>query len=75
MNSVSQPVSPVELGRAPISGVGVVAALTILVVIFIIAQMTINHFRDPGRFPIRTVVVEGAYQHTSQSQLKERVLK
>jgi cell division protein FtsQ len=74
MNNVSQPVSPVELDGTSISGAGIIAALTILVVVFIIGQMTINHFRDPGRFPIRTVVVEGVYQHTSQSQLKERVL-
>lgn len=74
MNNLSQPVSPVELERAPVSGVGVVVALTLLVVIFIIGHMTVNHFRNPGRFPIRTVVVEGAYQHTSQNQLKQRVL-
>ncbi len=74
MNNVSQPVSPVELERTPVSGVGVVVALTLLVVIFIIGHMTVNHFRNPGRFPIRTVVVEGAYQYTSQNQLKQRVL-
>lgn len=74
MNSVSQPVAPVELDRPPISGPGLVAGLTILVVLFIIGHMTISHFRNPGRFPIRTVVVEGAYQYTSQHQLRERVL-
>ena len=74
MNTVTQPVSPVSLDRSPISGTGVVVALTLLAVIFIIGHLTVSHFRDPGRFPIRTVVVEGAYQHTSQNRLKERVL-
>lgn len=74
MNSVSQPVLPVESERVGMSGVGIVAVLTIVVVVFIIAQMTINHFRNPGRFPIRTVVVEGAYQYTGQGQLKNRVM-
>lgn len=74
MNSMTHPVSPVELGKPPISGVGVVAGSTFLAVVIIIGHMAINHFRDPGRFPIRTVVVEGVYQHTGQNQLRERVL-
>ena len=74
MSSVSQPVLPVDTDKSGLSGVGIVAVLTIIVVVFIIAQMTINHFRNPGRFPIRTVVVEGAYQHTGQGELKDKVL-
>lgn len=74
MSSYEAPVSPLDTERALASGIGLVAALIILIVLFVIGQLTFNHFRNPGRFPIRTVVVEGVYQHTDQGQLRNRVL-
>lgn len=74
MSSHEAPISPVDTDRAIASGIGVLAAVIILGVIFFIGQLTINHFRDPGRFPIRTVVVEGVYQYTDQGTLRNRVM-
>lgn len=74
MSSYEAPVSPVDSDKAVASAIGVVAAIVILIVIFFIGQLTINHFRNPGRFPIRTVVVEGVYQYTDQGQLRNRVM-
>ena len=74
MSSYETPVSPVDTDRAIASGIGVLAAVVILGVIFFIGQLTINHFRDPGRFPIRTGVVEGVYQYTDQTTLRDRVM-
>lgn len=74
MSSYNAPVSPVDTDRAIASGIGVLAALLIFIVIFVIGQLTIDHFRNPGRFPIRTVVVEGVYQYTDQGQLRNKVM-
>jgi len=38
------------------------------------AQLTLDHFRNPGRFPIRSVVVEGVYQFADKGQMRDRVM-
>jgi len=56
-----------SLGRALVIG------LFVLVAVFL-AQLAIEHFRNPGRFPIRSVVVEGVYQFADQDEMRERVM-
>lgn len=74
MSGYNSPASPIDTDRAIASGIGVLAGVLILIVLVVLGQLTINHFRDPGRFPIRTVVVEGVYQYTDQGQLRNRVM-
>lgn len=68
------PVSPIDADRAVASAIGIVAGIVILVVLFFMAKIALDHFRNPGRFPIRSVVVEGAYQYTDQQELRHRVM-
>ena len=63
----SQPVLPVgqdqalaSIGRVMVIGVFAFVALFLL-------QLALDHFRNPGRFPIRSVVVEGCLLYTSPS--------
>lgn len=44
------------------------------VVALFLAQLAIDHFRNPGRFPIRSVVVEGVYQFADKDQMRDRVM-
>lgn len=39
-----------------------------------LAQLALDHFRSPGRFPIRSVVVEGVYQFADKGQMRDRVM-
>ncbi len=71
---INEPVSPVQRDLALASGIGLVSAIAVLVVIFFMVQLVLDHFRNPGRFPIRSVVVEGYYQHTNHDQLRDRVM-
>lgn len=73
-DSLERPVSPVERDVALASAIGLAAAIAVLVIMFFLAQLVLDHFRNPGRFPIRSVVVEGYYQHTDQEQLRDRVM-
>ncbi len=50
------------------------ASAVILGLALLVGQIALDHFRDPARFPIHSVVVEGDYRHTDQGVLKERVL-
>jgi cell division protein FtsQ len=71
---VNEPVSPVDRDLALASAIGLVSALAVLIVIFFMVQLVLDHFRNPGRFPIKSVVVEGYYQHTDHNQLRDRVM-
>lgn len=71
---VNEPVSPVERDIAMASAIGLVSAVAVLVVIFFMVQLVLDHFRNPGRYPIKSVVVEGYYQHTDHDQLRDRVM-
>lgn len=69
-----QPVSPVGSDRI-FASVGKLLVISVFVfVAFFLAQLAIDHFRDPGRFPIRSVVVEGVYQFADKGQMRERVM-
>jgi len=74
VNSYEQPVLPVDSDRAVASAIGLVAGVLIIAVLFFMGHTVLNHVRDPGRFPIRSVVVEGVYQHTDQQRLRDRVM-
>lgn len=50
-----------------------VASIFLFVALFI-AQLAIDHFRNPGRFPIRSVVVEGVYQFADKGEMRDRVM-
>jgi len=70
----SQPVLPAgqdqalaSIGRVMVIGVFAFVAL-------FMAQLTLDHFRNPGRFPIRSVVVEGVYQFADKGQMRDRVM-
>ena len=70
----SQPVLPVgqdqalaSIGRVMVIGVFAFVALFLL-------QLALDHFRNPGRFPIRSVVVEGVYQFADKGQMRDRVM-
>jgi len=71
---VNEPVSPVERDIAMASAIGLVSAVAVLVVIFFMVQLVLDHFRNPGRYPIKSVVVGGYYQHTDHDQLRDRVM-
>lgn len=71
---INEPVSPVQRDLALASTIGLVSAVAVLVVIFFMVQLVLDHFRNPGRFPIKSVVVEGYYQHTDHDQLRDRVM-
>jgi len=49
---------------------GVVVGLAML-----IGQILIDHFRDPVRFPIESVTVEGVFRFTEQQMLQELVVE
>jgi len=68
------PVSPVAGDRAVASAIGLVAAVMILAILFFMGKTALDHFRNPGRFPIRSVLVEGTYQYTDQQELRHRVM-
>ncbi len=55
------------LGRALVVGMFALVAL-------FIAHLAIEHFRNPGRFPISSVVVEGVYQFADKEEMRNRVL-
>lgn len=74
-DTVNEPVSPVERDMALASAIGLVSAVAVLVVLFFTVQLVLDHFRNPGRFPIKSVVVEGFYQHTNHDQLRNRVME
>ncbi len=57
----------VSAGRLMVISVFVFVAL-------FLAQLSIDHFRNPGRFPIRSVVVEGVYQFADQGEMRNRVM-
>ena len=72
--SSHQPVLPASPDRA-FASLGKVLVLSIFVfVVLFLAQLAIDHFRNPGRFPIRSVVVEGVYQFADQGEMRERVM-
>jgi len=71
---INEPVSPVERDIAMASIIGLVSAIAVLVIIFFMVQLVLDHFRNPGRYPIKSVVVEGYYQHTDHDQLRDRVM-
>lgn len=53
---------------------GLLGAVVIGLIALLIGQIALDFFRDPARFPIHSVVVEGDYYHTDQNLLRERVL-
>lgn len=65
---------PVESERALPSLGRVVVIGMFAVVAFFLAQLAIDHFRNPGRFPIRSVVVEGVYQFADKEVMRDRVM-
>ena len=71
---INEPVSPVQRDMALASAIGLVSGIAVLIVIFFMVQLVLDHFRNPGRFPIRSVVVEGYYQYTNHDQLRDRVM-
>jgi len=50
-----------------------VIAVFAFVALFLM-QLALDHFRSPGRFPIRSVVVEGVYQFADKGQMRDRVM-
>ncbi len=72
--SYDEPISPVDTDRTVASAIAFVAAIVVLGILFFMGKLVLDHFRDPGRFPIRSVVVEGVYQHTDQDLLRDRVM-
>ncbi len=65
---------PVQSERVlPSFGRALVVAVFALIAIFL-AQLAIDHFRNPGRFPIRSVVVEGVYQFADKEVMRDRVM-
>lgn len=78
MNNVqvnkATPVLPTSTERSVASlGRAMVIGIFVLVAVFL-AQLTIDHFRNPGRFPIRSVVVEGVYQFADKDVMRDRVM-
>ena len=70
----SQPVLPVGQDQALASiGRVMVIAVFAFVALFLL-QLALDHFRNPGRFPIRSVVVEGVYQFADKGQMRDRVM-
>ena len=73
-DSTTQPVLPVGSERVLVSlGRVLVISVFVFVVLFL-AQLALDHFRNPGRFPIRSVVVEGVYQFADQGEMRNRVM-
>lgn len=75
MNGVTeypQPVLPTDRAFASFGKLLVISVF--LFVAFFLAQLAIDHFRNPGRFPIRSVVVEGVYQFADKGEMRERVM-
>jgi len=65
---------PVESDRLLASfGRALVISIFAFVALFLM-QLAFDHFRDPGRFPIRSVVVEGVYQFADQGEMRDRVM-
>ncbi|OED40681.1 hypothetical protein AB833_11505 [Chromatiales bacterium (ex Bugula neritina AB1)] len=74
MTSFDQPVSPVDADRTIASAIAFVAAIVIVGILIFMGKLVLDHFRDPGRFPIRSVVVEGVYEHIDHDMLRHRVM-
>ena len=69
-----QPVSPVGPDRA-LASIGRVMVIGVFAfVALFLVQLTLDHFRNPSRFPIRSVVVEGVYQFADKGQMRDRVM-
>lgn len=67
-------VLPVSSERVTASlGSALVIGTFALIALFL-AKLAVGHFKNPGRFPISSVVVEGVYQFADQDQMRERVM-
>ena len=74
-NGVAQYPHPVLPADRAFTSLGKLLVISVFVfVAFFLAQLAIDHFRNPGRFPIRSVVVEGVYQFADQGEMRERVM-
>ena len=70
----SQPVLPVGQDQA-LASIGRVMVIAVFAfVALFLSQLALDHFRNPGRFPIRSVVVEGVYQFADKGQMRDRVM-
>ena len=74
MNSFHAVATPVDDNRLFNLVGSLLGGAVILGLALLVAQIALDHFRDPARFPIHRVVVEGDYRHSDQNLLKEQVL-
>lgn len=74
MAASAEPVLPVDANRG-LASVGRVLVISVFAfVALFLGQLALDHFRNPGRFPIRSVVVEGVYQFADQGEMRNRVM-
>ena len=72
--ALAQPVLPVGQDRT-LAALGRVMVIAVFAfVALFLMQLALDHFRNPGRFPIRSVVVEGVYQFADKGQMRDRVM-
>lgn len=67
-----QPVLPTDRAYTWV-GKLLVISVFLFTALFLV-QLSLDHFRNPGRFPIRSVVVEGVYQFADKDEMRERVM-
>jgi len=67
------PATPVS-DRLPTSIANLLVISVFVFIALFLGQLALSHFKNPGRFPIRSVVVEGVYQFADQNQMRERVM-